>query len=196
MMPKPATATRFTATYPGRLDQVQDARHEVARHLTGCPAQDDAMLIVSEFASNAILFFLLSSCVAIAAIGGQVDLQPALSDYLFLAAVRCGTCETGQPPRSAGQLRHGCHRTRRLRKEVLHSASRGESFTIRAELHPDYVRVEAEDLGGPWRSRRHDDRPHGLDVVEALTGPDGWGTKPASDGGRVVWARLDLAAGE
>src|SRR5450755_2436363 len=104
MMPKPATATRFTATYPGRLDQVQDARHEVARHLTGCPAQDDAMLIVSEFASNAILFFLLSSCVAIAAIGGQVDLQPALSDYLFLAAVRCGTCETGQPPRSAGQL--------------------------------------------------------------------------------------------
>jgi anti-sigma regulatory factor (Ser/Thr protein kinase) len=132
MMPKPATATRFTATYPGRLDQVQDARHEVARHLTGCPAQDDAMLIVSEFASNAI----------------------------------------------------------------LHSASRGEFFTIRAELHADYVWVEAEDLGGPWRCKQADDRPHGLDVVQALAGPDGWGVESTGDGGRVVWARLDLPAGE
>jgi anti-sigma regulatory factor (Ser/Thr protein kinase) len=132
MMPKPATATRFTGTYPGRPDQVQHARREVARHLTGCPAQDDATLITSELASNAI----------------------------------------------------------------LHSASRGEFFTVRAELHPDYVWVEAEDLGGPWRSRQHDDRPHGLDVVEALTGPHGWGTESAGDGGRVVWARLDLAAGE
>jgi hypothetical protein len=78
----------------------------------------------------------------------------------------------------------------------MHSASRGEFFTVRAELHADYVWVEAEDLGGPWRSRRHDDRPHGLDVVEALTGPDNWGTESTSDGGRVVWARLDLAAGE
>ena|ERR1035437_1329282 len=132
MMRKPATATRFTGTYPGRPDQVQDARRAVARHLAGCPAQDDAMLIVSELASNAI----------------------------------------------------------------VHSASRGEFFTIRAELHADYVWVEAEDLGGPWRCRRHNDRPHGLDVVEALTGPDNWGTDSTSDGGRVVWARLDLAVGE
>ena len=69
-------------------------------------------------------------------------------------------------------------------------------FTARAELHGDYVWVEAEDLGGPWRSRQHDDRPHGLDLVEALTGPDGWGVEPTSDGGRVAWARLDLTAGE
>jgi two-component sensor histidine kinase len=79
---------------------------------------------------------------------------------------------------------------------IVHSASRGEFFTIRAELHADYVWVEAEDLGGPWRCRRHNDRPHGLDVVEALTGPDNWGTDSTSDGGRVVWARLDLAVGE
>jgi anti-sigma regulatory factor (Ser/Thr protein kinase) len=111
---------------------VQDARRAVARHLAGCPALDDAVLIVSELASNAI----------------------------------------------------------------LHSASRGEFFTVRAEWHADYVWVEAEDLGGPWRSRQHDDRPHGLDVVEALTDPDRWGTEPTGDGGRVVWARLDLAAGE
>jgi hypothetical protein len=92
-------------------------------------------------AANAVTFFLLNSCVAIAAIGEQVDLRPVLSDYLFLAADCCGTCETGQPPRSAGQLRHGCHRTRRLRKEVLHSRSAGEFFTVRCEVHADHVWV-------------------------------------------------------
>jgi hypothetical protein len=35
---------------------------------------------------------------------------------------------------------------------VLHSASRGQFFTVRAELHPDHARVEVEDLGGPWRA--------------------------------------------
>src|ERR1039458_2462038 len=132
MMPKPATVTRFTGTYPGRPDQVQDARRAVARHLAGCQAKDDAVLIVSELASNA----------------------------------------------------------------VLHSASRGEFFTVRAELHLDYVWVEAEDLGGPWRSRQHDDRPQGWEWVEPPPGRGGWEPKPAGDGGRVVWARLDLAAGE
>jgi hypothetical protein len=33
-------------------------------------------------------------------------------------------------------------------------------------------------------------------VVEALTGPDGWGIESTTDGGRVVWARLDLTPGE
>ena len=100
----------------------------MTRHLAGCPAADDAILIMSELASNA----------------------------------------------------------------VVHSASQGQFFTIRAERHPDYVWVEAEDLGGPWRCRQRDGRPHGLDVVEALTGPDGWGVEITTGGGRVVWARLDL----
>ncbi len=50
------------------------------------------------------------------------------------------------------------------------------------------------DLGGPWRRRQHDDRPHGLDIVAALTGADGWGTEMTGDGGRVVWARLSWQA--
>jgi anti-sigma regulatory factor (Ser/Thr protein kinase) len=79
---------------------------------------------------------------------------------------------------------------------IVHSASQGEFFTIRAELHPDYVWLEAEDLGGPWHCAQPDDRPHGLDVVEALTGPDGWGVETTGDGGRIVWARLDLAPGK
>src|ERR1035441_10040176 len=94
MTTEPATVTRFTGTYPGRADQVQHARREVARHLRGCPAKDDAVLIVSELASNA----------------------------------------------------------------VLHSISQDEFFTVRAELHADYVWVEAEDLGGPWRSDRKSTR--------------------------------------
>ena len=56
--------------------------------------------------------------------------------------------------------------------------------------------VEAEDLGGPWHFRQPDGRPHGLDLVEALTGPDGWGVETTTGGGRVVWARLDLPPGE
>ena len=128
-----AAAMRFTSTYPGRPDQVQHARRAVARHLAGCPVADNAVLIVSELSSNA----------------------------------------------------------------VVHSRSRAALFTVRAELHPDHVRVEAEDLGGPWRRRQPDGRPHGLDLVEALTGPDGWGVETTTDGGRVVWACLDLeAAGE
>ena len=133
MTAEPAAVTRHTATYPGRADQVHRVRRAVARHLAGCPAAADAVLIASELASNA----------------------------------------------------------------TLHSRSKTGYFTVRAELHPDHVRVEAEDLGGPWRRRQPNGRPHGLDVVRALTGPDGWGVETTADGGRVVWARLDLeAAGE
>ena len=44
--------------------------------------------------------------------------------------------------------------------------------------------------GGPWRHRSPGDRPHGLDIIQALTGQDGWGTRPAGTGGRIVWAWL------
>ena len=133
MTAEPATATRHTAIYPGRADQLRHVRRAVASHLAGCAAAADAVLIASELAANAI----------------------------------------------------------------LHSRSRAGHFTVRTELHPDHVRIEAEDFGGPWRRRQPDGRPHGLDVVEALTGPDGWGTETTTGGGRIVWARLDLdAAGE
>ncbi len=128
MRADPVTATCYVGIYPGLPDQVSHVRSAVARHLAGCPAASDAILVLSELAANAI----------------------------------------------------------------VHSASRGQLFTVRAELHPDHVRVEAEDLGGPWRRSQPDGRPQGLDVVEALTGPDGWGVEATTDGGRIVWARLDL----
>ena len=60
---------------------------------------------------------------------------------------------------------------------VLHSASRdGGAFTLRAEVHPDCLRIEVEDAGGPWRDRPRDDgRPHGFDVVAAIAGAGNWG---------------------
>src|SRR5689334_3413026 len=50
-----AVTVRFTGTYAGRADQVRHARRAVARYLTGCPVADDAVLIVSELASNAVM---------------------------------------------------------------------------------------------------------------------------------------------
>jgi len=121
-----ATETIYTGTFHGTTDQVSPVRREIARRLGDCPVTDDAVLIASEFAANAI----------------------------------------------------------------LHSRSRRASFAIRVELYRDHLRVECHDSGGPWRSKRQDDRPHGLRIVEALTGPDSWGVQTTGDGNRIVWARL------
>lgn len=76
---------------------------------------------------------------------------------------------------------------------VTHSASAGQFFTVRVEAYPgNYVWIECEDLGGQWHCKPADDRPHGLDIIQALAGPDNWGTETSSDGDRIVWARLGL----
>ena len=73
---------------------------------------------------------------------------------------------------------------------ILHSQSRGATFTIRCQLSSRAARIEAEDLGGPWRPRNPGDRPHGLDIIAALTGPDQWGSETTGTGRRIVWARV------
>jgi anti-sigma regulatory factor (Ser/Thr protein kinase) len=75
---------------------------------------------------------------------------------------------------------------------VLHSQSNGQFFTVRCQAYPTCVRIEVEDLGGPWHSEPPDDRPHGLDVIDALAGPGNWGTETTAGGQRIVWARLEL----
>ena len=74
---------------------------------------------------------------------------------------------------------------------VLHSASRhGGSFTLRGEIRQHDVRIEVADAGGPWRaSPRADARPHGFDVVTAITGPRNWGVD-GDISGRIAWAML------
>ena len=47
-------ATPKRRVFPGRPDQVAHARRFVGRVLKGCPVADDALLCVSELASNAI----------------------------------------------------------------------------------------------------------------------------------------------
>jgi anti-sigma regulatory factor (Ser/Thr protein kinase) len=73
---------------------------------------------------------------------------------------------------------------------ILHSRSRGASFAVRCQLSADEARIEVEDMGGPWRPRTPGDRPHGLDIIQALTGPDGWGIQATGTGHRLTWARL------
>jgi anti-sigma regulatory factor (Ser/Thr protein kinase) len=72
---------------------------------------------------------------------------------------------------------------------VLHSPSNQTFFICRAEVFPDHVRVEVEDLGGPWlRAAVDNERPHGLDIVQMLAE---WGTTVrACDHMRVTWAEV------
>ena len=73
---------------------------------------------------------------------------------------------------------------------VLHSRSAGQFFTVRARPDDTSLHLEVEDLGGPWNPGPRDaTRPHGLDVIEALTGPGNWGTD-GDDTSRITWARL------
>ena len=62
-------------------------RHEVARHLAGCPAADDAVLIVSELVTNAVVHgagdVTLDVVVADDAVRVEVaDREPELPDVL------------------------------------------------------------------------------------------------------------------
>ena len=74
---------------------------------------------------------------------------------------------------------------------VRHSSSRdGGQFTLRAEVRQDYVRIEVQDAGGPWRDGLRDDgRPHGFDVVDAIAGLGNWGIDGDARG-RIAWVRL------
>jgi serine/threonine-protein kinase RsbW len=78
---------------------------------------------------------------------------------------------------------------------VLHtrSSAPGGQFTVRAEVRPGgYVLIEVDDQGGPWAPRdRQDDRPHGLDLINALAGTGNWGIHGDAEDGRTAWARLD-----
>lgn len=77
---------------------------------------------------------------------------------------------------------------------VMHSnsAAPGGRFTVRAEVCPGgYVRIEVDDQGGPWTPHEGQrDRPHGLDLIDALAGTGNWGIHGDAEFGRTAWARL------
>lgn len=74
---------------------------------------------------------------------------------------------------------------------ALHSDSRhaGGQFTVRALVRPgSHVRIEIDDAGGPWTEpAARPDRPHGLDIIRALTAD--WGIRDTSTG-RTAWIQL------
>lgn len=121
----------LTCSYPGQLRQIRLVRATIALMLDDCPLADDAILIASELAANAVMH--------------------------------------------------------------SNSAAPGGQFTVRAEACPgDYVRIEVDDQGGLWTPRGcKDDRPHGLDLIHALTGTGNWGIHGDAERGRTAWARLD-----
>jgi hypothetical protein len=56
MMSTTALAVRrFTCAYPGREDAVPRARHDAARCLAGCARTDEALLVLNEIITNAVL---------------------------------------------------------------------------------------------------------------------------------------------
>ena len=77
---------------------------------------------------------------------------------------------------------------------VIHSRSgqAGGRFTVHVKVCPDdFVWIEVQDEGGAWHDDEHtDDRPHGLDIVQALAGAGNWGVDIGGSR-RVVWVRLN-----
>jgi anti-sigma regulatory factor (Ser/Thr protein kinase) len=50
-----SSALRWTRTFPARADQIGEARRFLAHILDGLPGADDAILCVSELATNAVI---------------------------------------------------------------------------------------------------------------------------------------------
>jgi anti-sigma regulatory factor (Ser/Thr protein kinase) len=59
VMPQPLTRPHtlpYVQTFPGRLEQIRHARAHLARFLRDCPAVEDAILLTSELATNAVAY--------------------------------------------------------------------------------------------------------------------------------------------
>ena len=59
VMPQPLTRPHtlpYAQTFPGRLEQIRHARAHLARFLRNCPAAEDAILLTSELATNAVAY--------------------------------------------------------------------------------------------------------------------------------------------
>ena len=59
VMPQPLARPRtlpYAETFPGRLEQIRNARARLARFLGDCSAAEDAVLLTSELATNAVAY--------------------------------------------------------------------------------------------------------------------------------------------
>ena len=80
---------------------------------------------------------------------------------------------------------------------VLHSASRnpGGTFTVRAAIFDDHVRIEVEDNGGTWDEHPHSDVTlrHGPAWTSSANCAADCGRDGSPLTGWVAWARLGMA---
>ncbi len=92
------TARAYQGTFHGQPDQVREVRAAVASHLAGCPAADDAVLIVSELATNAVLHSASKGQSFVV----RVEVFPT---YIWVEAEdRGGAWQCGQPDEYAHGL--------------------------------------------------------------------------------------------
>jgi serine/threonine-protein kinase RsbW len=157
---KPATDTRPQARTPGTPAPPDRHLHEPGHPAADLPGGAAAPGYAGTFPGRADQLIQVRREIA-----GYLENCPAADDMILIADELAANA-------------------------ILHTRSRGSTFRVRCQLSPGIARIEVEDLGGPWRQRNPGDRPHGLDIIQALTGQDGWGTQVTSTGGRIVWARM------
>jgi Histidine kinase-like ATPase domain len=103
--PAPGPPRLCARSLPGRLDQIGEARALTARMLHGCPATDDALLLISELATNACIH------TASGHPGGTFTVRIRTSPHLIHAEVEDqgstwdGNIGTAQPPHGLFLLR-------------------------------------------------------------------------------------------
>jgi anti-sigma regulatory factor (Ser/Thr protein kinase) len=121
-LPNTAAAVRLDAyeqAFPARPEQVGAARHFVARLLAGTPVADDAVLCVSELASNCVSYSVSGRP------GGTftVRVEPHDGDYVWLEVADQGG--PWRPSAPDGRV-HGLEIVHRLASE---SGVAGSVFT-------------------------------------------------------------------
>lgn len=74
---------------------------------------------------------------------------------------------------------------------TLHSHSRdGGHFTVRVELHCEYLRVAVRDQGGPWTPEDEADDQHGRGLLIVSRLATNWGRTGQAAAGWTVWFEM------
>jgi anti-sigma regulatory factor (Ser/Thr protein kinase) len=88
-----ATEPAEQRVFPGRTDQVPEVRRFIKRALAGCPVVDDAILCVSELATNALLHSASGD-------GGEFEVTVQLGQ----SSVRVAVSDDGSPDKPAARV--------------------------------------------------------------------------------------------
>jgi serine/threonine-protein kinase RsbW len=161
----PAGPIRQQWTFPGSPDQVREARHALAGFLAGCPRADDAVLCVSELASNAVLHSASGQP------GGTFAVRAAIRPCLDITIEVRDQGGPWQAP--ARQRMHGLGIVAELAELTTHQTDdggrivtacftwlpagppcAGQPVTSKARHHDHHVSVIGREAGPPARRPR------------------------------------------